>query len=607
MSNRKLTPEELKQKMMFLAGTSNINESVAKTTNKNSKLLYHKKLADGRVYGIIQECQHYFVKVNSNPTENISVNDFAFIGGVNNALHEKFNSYFDAKNRINGKSISLNEAYGTYNVLNEDVCEKCEEEEEVLDEEIEKTPESSEKEEVLDENIPLNKDIDAKKVEAPVETPSEVPVEAPSEAPVEVPVETPVEAPVETPSEDAPMVDATDLKDYNPESGESTPSVTPSLDSEDGEDSGDTVNDIQSLIGKLTQKLSTIDTVEPSLAKTTLNSVISATKSGIAQFTDKEKEDFKKRIDTGGEKLDEEIANLMESNFGKRLLKKLIKEEVDILKKKSNLNESDDKVIVKGGYYKFNPSTKTFQTTLVNKEGEPYPGEEFNKEEEAVSFLSASSLNENEDSDDVLKAEKSIELLKNKKDSSDVNQYYKTALNNIKVFRDSKPEEFKKLLAVINKIIYSKNESINESAVNNDYTHFAVRKSDNKIVSGWEYKNLDNESIKEYSKIDLKDNFPNNKLSDFKIVTKKSLENNNVNPFDTNNWYKIEELTEEEVQSVPNIRKHIKVTFDNGDTLNTEINGSEDEIKKYYIGKQFNLGIGPKDNMVKATNVEFLQ
>ena len=89
-----------------------------------------------------------------------------------------------------------------------------------------------------------------------------------------------------------PMVDATDLKDYNPESGESAPSDAQSGD----EESGDTITDIQSLIGKLTQKLSTIDNIEPSLAKTTLNSVISATKTGIAQFTDKEKEDFKKRI-----------------------------------------------------------------------------------------------------------------------------------------------------------------------------------------------------------------------------------------------------------------------------------------------------------------------
>lgn len=713
MSNRKLTSEELKQKMMFLAGTTNINESVSKITNKNSKLLYHKKLADGRVYGIIQECQHYFVKVNSNPSENISVNDFAFIGGVNNALHEKFNSYFDAKNRINGKSISLNEAYGTYNVLNEE-CDKCkeekEEEEEVLDEEVEKTPESSEKEDKsLDEEIPLNKDIDTKKVEAPVEVPVEAPVDAPVEAPVDAPVEAPVEAPVDTPS-DMPMVDATDLKDYNPESGESTPSDA----SSDDEESGDTITDIQSLIGKLTQKLSTIDNIEPSLAKTTLNSVISATKTGIAQFTDKEKEDFKKRIETGGEKLDEEIANLMESNFGKRLLKKLIKEEVSLLKKKkSNLNESDDnKVSVKGGYYRFNPSTKTFQTTLVNKEGEPYPGEEFNKEEEAVSFLSASSLNES-DEDLVSKAERSISEYKNKAKLSNGKEYYNRAFSNVKALRDINRSQFDILLRKLNSILSDNRDSLNEdNSIDNTYTHFAVRKSDNKIVNGWEYKDIDNESIKEYAKIDLKDDFPNNKLSDFKIVTKKSLENTGVNPFDTNNWYKIEELSEvklpklkfnkdypiyhklfgsaldsikdyvnsagynindqdfftafgdaffkpkagktlrktieiennegevvgnlhvqiynrgtegntyelnmytdqiiknlseeENVESVPNIRKNIKVTFNNGDSLTTEINGSEDEIKKYYIGKDFNLGIGGKDKMVKATNVEFL-
>ncbi len=33
------------------------------------------------------------------------------------------------------------------------------------------------------------------------------------------------------------------------------------------------------------------------------------------------------------------------------------------------------------------------------------------------------------------------------------------------------------------------------------------------------------------------------------------------------------------------------VKFDNGDSITTDINGTEEEIKSYYsIGKQFNLG-----------------
>ncbi len=87
-------------------------------------------------------------------------------------------------------------------------------------------------------------------------------------------------------------------------------------------------------------------------------------------------------------------------------------------------------------------------------------------------------------------------------------------------------------------------ENINESkdSINKKYTHFAIRKSDNKIVNGWEYdKDLDKESILEYCKLDLKDDFPGEKLSNFKILTKASIEKQGINPFDSTNWFKINE------------------------------------------------------------------
>jgi hypothetical protein len=51
----------------------------------------------------------------------------------------------------------------------------------------------------------------------------------------------------------------------------------------------------------------------------------------------------------------------------------------------------------------------------------------------------------------------------------------------------------------------------------------------------------------------------------------------------------------------------IRVSFDNGDSLTTDINGSEDEILAYYLGRRFNLGDGSGgDLMAVATRVEFL-
>ena len=52
-------------------------------------------------------------------------------------------------------------------------------------------------------------------------------------------------------------------------------------------------------------------------------------------------------------------------------------------------------------------------------------------------------------------------------------------------------------------------------------------------------KSFDNQSIKEYSKEDLINDFSENRVSDFKIVTRKVLEKNGIDPKDSNNWYKI--------------------------------------------------------------------
>jgi len=65
------------------------------------------------------------------------------------------------------------------------------------------------------------------------------------------------------------------------------------------------------------------------------------------------------------------------------------------------------------------------------------------------------------------------------------------------------------------------------------YTHFAVRKSNGKIVNGWDYKNTDKEDIKYYSKYDLVDM---GKPSDFKILTASYLKKQGVDPFDSDNW-----------------------------------------------------------------------
>ena len=54
--------------------------------------------------------------------------------------------------------------------------------------------------------------------------------------------------------------------------------------------------------------------------------------------------------------------------------------------------------------------------------------------------------------------------------------------------------------------------------------------------------------------------------------------------------------------------KAVKVTFGNGNTITTNINGTDEEIRAYYsIGKQFNLGDGAGgDLMANVVSVEFI-
>lgn len=59
--------------------------------------------------------------------------------------------------------------------------------------------------------------------------------------------------------------------------------------------------------------------------------------------------------------------------------------------------------------------------------------------------------------------------------------------------------------------------------------------------------------------------------------------------------------------SIHRARYAVRVHFDNGDSLVTDINGTLDEILAYYIGQTFNLGSGDGDLMATATQVDFLE
>lgn len=54
--------------------------------------------------------------------------------------------------------------------------------------------------------------------------------------------------------------------------------------------------------------------------------------------------------------------------------------------------------------------------------------------------------------------------------------------------------------------------------------------------------------------------------------------------------------------------RSIRVHFEDGNTIDTNINGTDDEIRQYYVGQSFQFGdteAHPRDKMVKAVRVEF--
>lgn len=53
-------------------------------------------------------------------------------------------------------------------------------------------------------------------------------------------------------------------------------------------------------------------------------------------------------------------------------------------------------------------------------------------------------------------------------------------------------------------------------------------------------------------------------------------------------------------------RHSVKVTFANGHTIKTEINGTVEEVRRYYINQMFNIGTGGNDNMQKCTRIDFI-
>lgn len=104
---------EINERMKELMGITTINESI-----KNSAIELTKKGPDGKIYGIVRENHEYYIKVSNKQSGNLVVEDFAYIGGLQNKKQEAYPTYAKAIKHLNLKFNSLNEAYGKSGQIN---------------------------------------------------------------------------------------------------------------------------------------------------------------------------------------------------------------------------------------------------------------------------------------------------------------------------------------------------------------------------------------------------------------------------------------------------------------------------------------------------------
>lgn len=90
----------------------------------NYTLEYHTKAADGKEYGIVKECHHFYIKC-TDPKKATIAESYNYIGGFNNKKAYEFDSYNAALKFFGEKLASINEAYdGNVNIESLDPYKK---------------------------------------------------------------------------------------------------------------------------------------------------------------------------------------------------------------------------------------------------------------------------------------------------------------------------------------------------------------------------------------------------------------------------------------------------------------------------------------------------
>ena len=114
-----LKGKQILERQLSLMGIQPINENENK---KNSAVELTKIGPDGNAYAIVRENHEYYIK-RTNKTTGLVLEDFKYIGGLQNKKEEAYPSYARAIKQLNFKFKSLAEAFnkgGDINVFEDD-------------------------------------------------------------------------------------------------------------------------------------------------------------------------------------------------------------------------------------------------------------------------------------------------------------------------------------------------------------------------------------------------------------------------------------------------------------------------------------------------------
>lgn len=108
---KNISEEAFKARVQHLAGVKNtsVNENKNRTLGT---LIDYKRAADGVAYGIVKEQHHYYIK-KGGLNENLSVADFAYIGGLANITEFQYGKLSEAEKQRNMLFATINEAYAS--------------------------------------------------------------------------------------------------------------------------------------------------------------------------------------------------------------------------------------------------------------------------------------------------------------------------------------------------------------------------------------------------------------------------------------------------------------------------------------------------------------